>query len=439
MDNQGILKKTLKLLTGDFFGSIISLLIIVLTARVLGPSDYGVLSISMVLPQVVILFFSFQVSDALTRSLTEYLEKNDSLRISVIISSSIVSEVLSKCVALVVILLLIPWLSLFTDAPETGARLMLLSTVGILLTVLNPIWLSINRERGRYWEISAIPTVEFAAHFLFIAVLSYYDDLTAINFLQALIAVRFIGCLWRVYSVKVAISHWYNIKFNISDFTQFWGKRDLVPGFWLQMKLGYATGCLSSLNKNIDIVAVGLFAGDSEVGWYRLARQLIDVVRKPATLFSFVLLQDFSRRISSGKVDTLLPWILQVTTKLSIAMILMFLTTFFIIENLIVYVFGNEYLSVSEYFLLLLPATCVAMAVAWSTPMLLGLKLFREHLKVNILVALIMVFGSFGFGVFYDPSYVAVNRMIAQMIGVLGMALIAVITLKKVAKENKEG
>ncbi|MHA2402382.1 MAG: oligosaccharide flippase family protein, partial [Candidatus Kariarchaeaceae archaeon] len=96
---EDIAKSTAKGTTGVFFaqaiGGIISIFAMVVLARLLGPSEFGLIAVIMILPSIAMLFQDWAVSHAITRHVSAFRAKNDVMGVRNIIVVGATFEIIS--------------------------------------------------------------------------------------------------------------------------------------------------------------------------------------------------------------------------------------------------------------------------------------------------------------------------------------------------------
>ena len=128
----------------------------------------------------------------------------------------------------------------------------------------------------------------------------------------------------------------------------------------------FARTKLVTLEKNLDFVLMAQFAPAAEVGIYRAARVIIDVVRRPFRLIRFGVQPEYSRQWYSGQGAELRRSFLRFTImSLSVAAVGLALLAI-LHKPIIRLVLGDEFAEASTPLLIMIPGAFVASTAVYS-------------------------------------------------------------------------
>lgn len=250
---QTIVKNTFWLGLGTTLSKILSLVLIVYAARVLGAEEYGKFSFALAFIYLFVVFFDFGLSPVITREFAREKEKIEDFY-------SIIS--LKALLALGTLVLIL--FGSFLTVPEKDIQSMIL--ILSLFLIANSFWGMFNsffhaRQKMEYEALFDTLQVLMIFGLGFFILFNYpsSENLSYAYFLSALVTLVFVSIFFhfKIFPLK--------INFNLSVWKKF-----------LTMSWPLASiGLFGVIYGYIDSVMLGYWKMFAEVGWYNAAQRIV--------------------------------------------------------------------------------------------------------------------------------------------------------------------
>ncbi len=266
---------SLSLLQGSIY--VLQIITFPYLVRVLGPEKFGLIVFAQVFVQYFNLITDYGFNFTATRSVSVHRENREKV-------SEIFSSVMLIKLGIFLLTLWVLFIILITFEKFRAEWMLYVFAFGMVLgNVLFPIWFFQGMEKMKY-----ITVLNLIARFIFTASIfiliknpSHYVYVLLLNSLGFLVA--------GVLSLWIVIKH-FNVKIH------FPGKQQLL----YHLKEGWYI-FLSSIGVNIyktsDIFILGLFSSEIMVGYYSIAKKLIDVANQFAVIVSQTIYPHISLKI----------------------------------------------------------------------------------------------------------------------------------------------
>jgi len=249
-------------LAGRLFSQLFSFFIVVYLARVLGPADYGDISLALALVSYFNLLATFGLPTVGTREVA-CVQHNS-------------QELVSRIFSLRIWLAVISYLGLFVYGYYFAStsrlfQLILLYGLAMLSASCFLDWYFVGMEDLQSLTIANVMGNLFSCGFTFLLVKNV-DDIYYVPIISFLGSV--ISCFYLLYVYrKIQSLHFY---FNIFQFRNF-----------LRASTPFAiTGVLSQIYGNMDMIFLGYWVGSEEVGYYSVAYKIVVVLSGVIGIYS---------------------------------------------------------------------------------------------------------------------------------------------------------
>ena len=136
----------------------LALLQTLILARTLGPADFGIWSSVQAYVLVAYSLCTFRTSEPVTRYLVEFRESCNQGLMELLLGSALVTEVATRVLALLAIVVSVPWMAGNLPGGDAAIPLYLLIGTMQVCAVFDQIWFSVARDLGRYRAIAALNT-----------------------------------------------------------------------------------------------------------------------------------------------------------------------------------------------------------------------------------------------------------------------------------------
>ncbi len=359
----------------------------IIVVRALGPSLYGILGVVMTFCVIIRAFLSFRTSEPLTRYIVEYKQKNKQSSLEKLFGTAILVDFSTSILAFAVIIATAPLAAKFISGGEESILIYWIYSATVLGTFLDATWYSVARDL-KYFKLLAILPVFFSTLKLLSIILLWRIGLLNLLWLVTLFSAIRMGQLL-VNSVLLIwkLQTMYKISVLNIGWKKCFTKRTDLSEFWTFMNITYLSSIVTTLVKNGDILILGYYRTDEEVGLYRLAKKLVSMIQSVGDSLSLVIYQDLNEMLSDKKLINikkvffkLLKWWIPSIMSFIIVGIL-------IAEPLISNIYGDEYTMASTLFSILLVGIGVKVMLFWARPMILAMDDYVYNLYLQVIAS----------------------------------------------------
>jgi O-antigen/teichoic acid export membrane protein len=374
-----------------------------LIARVLGPGNYGVISLGISLLMMTTVIVVIGVDTGVGRYLPRY--EQPEFRRGVLVSAYQIVVPLSIVIGLVVAFLAEPISRYAFHNPGVTP---IIRIFGLTIPFSAFIRLTVGSTRGLQQPRSRVYIQNIAlpvARIGFVAVV-------------LLLGFRSIGVSWAyavAYGSAAALSLFYLIRYTpLFERVESRSMHRELLVFSLPLMV---TTAMYTIFQNIDIFMIGYFLTEDIVGIYDVAYRLPSLLRITLTAFGFLFLPTISKLHTNGESGemrqtyrTVTKWIF--LTSLPIALVLMFYPELFI-----AYTFGGEFVAGSSALTILAIGFFIHSFIGLSGEMLTAIGKPRTIMYDSLLVAAVNIL----LNLFLIPRYSMIGAAIATTVGYIVM------------------
>lgn len=271
-----------QLLLSNVWSALIALGHGALTARILGVEQYGLLAATIAVVTMVQIVISSKVSDFTTKYLTEALDDQNTLRGGGVVCLSYSVEIVSSLVAFVVVIALAPLFARWFVQGETNVQVVRLFSVSLLANLGLETANGTLRALKRFDLLSRMTL--FQSVFLLAGVIVVF--VTGGQLYSVIVAYL---CAYGLQTLVVQtvvgrqLSGTLGPRWFLGGFKEVRGDLGDLLAFLLHTNLG---STLSLVSKNADLLWLSLFRSATEVGYYKLAISLVNLVAVPVSSIS---------------------------------------------------------------------------------------------------------------------------------------------------------
>ncbi len=442
-----LLTQASKILAGQWLSMPLSFVESILVARLLGAGALGEWALVMATFSICAVLVSFRTSESLTRHLVSANNENDDIQKVRLVGVSLVIELMTA-IAISIIGIGIAFLSDYyiADSGSLNEGLVYVAAAIMLARAPNAVWITIERAKHSFWRIGFVPLIENLIRLpfvmLFVLASAQLDGkfgVTDVNLFLSidthnsqdywLIVYAFICCCaaWVTTAVKVlSIRKWWKqhtFPMSISLFVE-WRDPQLVS-YWELMRAGFISGSLSGIVKNIDIMVLGMWASDSDVGVYRVAKNLSIAAQAAGSSISTASFQNISEYVLKNGIQETYRNLINTSKGLFPIIFIMYLSLFVLLWLFLPTLFGIEFMVARELLAIFLSGTLVSSSLFWIAPFMLAIKSARIYVMTTAstaIISMILMFiltplwGSYGCATALASAWV-----IGHMLGWVGI------------------
>lgn len=252
----------------------------ILTARLLGVADFGILGIVTVFVTNINRLFSFRMGEVVVRYMGEALAQQNRARASAVVKAAFLAEAGTSVIAFVILIFLAPVGAAYFAKDPSSVSLFLLYGISILFNVISESSLGVLQVTNHYKSQALI---NFAQAVLVAALLGlaavYKADIFTVTIIY-LIGKAILG-------VGPALVAFYWLPRELGDD---WGKLSFtaLPPIREMIRFSINTnfnGTVTMLARDSEIPIVSFFFGAAGAGYYKIALALINMVVQPINPF----------------------------------------------------------------------------------------------------------------------------------------------------------
>jgi len=375
---QRVVRNSSYLFSSSAISAVLSAVQMILVARLLDPGTYGLATgIIMVFASNVNRFLSFRMSEVVVRYAGESLSHEKKDQAAALIKGIGITEALTSILAYLVLVLLSPWAANVLAKDISSTPLFIFYGLFLLANLVYETSVGVLQTTNQFGQVARANFYQSVTVFVSIVVISIWMPNILGVLIAYLIGKTVAGCM-------VTLS-------------AFQGMNRQFGSGWIHVPLGLVSDWKSirrfmlstNINGTINLFArdnipiyIGYFLSTTEVGYFKFALTLINLVMLPIEPFIWPTYAEITRTIAGRQWDATRKLLRQVS---SIAGIWTLLTGGGLIALgwwLIPLIFGAEYRPSYPSIVILLLGYACANVFNWNRPLLLALGKPRYPLLV---------------------------------------------------------
>jgi O-antigen/teichoic acid export membrane protein len=295
-----LLRRVLRNSSYLFISNVISTVMVIMTTRLLGVSAFGELGVITVFVSNVNRLLSFRMSDVVVRYMGEYVARKEYDRAAALVKAAGLIEAAASLAAYAVLALLAPLGARLFIKDVSATSLILIYGLSILGNITNETATGVLQVTNHYRSQAAINLVQT---FLVAGVIGYAYFAKA-GLMMVLVAYLLGKMVLGLGPVGVALYHlnkllgkgWWRASF------------DLLPPRRELMRFGITTNLSGTLNlvvRDSEELWIGFFLSTLQVGYFKAAKALIQLVVMPITPFVNTTYPELNRAIVTHQWEQL--------------------------------------------------------------------------------------------------------------------------------------
>lgn len=388
---QRVIKNSGYLFSSNSISMGLSVVQSIFAARLLGVSDFGLLGTVTVFGSTITRLFSFRMGELIIKYMGGFLAKQEQNKAGAVVKAAFLIEAVSSLLAFGILLLLSPFAAkLLADDPNTTNLFMIYgfmilgnmiseTSVGILQVV--------NRFRGQ-----AIINLTQSIITASIITIAFFSN----GSLMMVLLAYLIGKL--ILGIGPAILALGSLN---STLGKDWWKASLklLPSWKELARFGVTSNFSATINlivRDSEALWLALFLSTTEVGYYKVALAVINLVLMPITPFISTTYPEMSRSVSEENWSQLKN-LLRRVTKISGFWTAAVSVVLFMFGPLLILLYGIEYLPAYPAMIVLLVGFAIANVFFWNRPLLLSFGMPTYPFNVMLICGLIKVALAFVF------------------------------------------
>jgi O-antigen/teichoic acid export membrane protein len=342
----------------------------VIVARMLGVSDYGLLTLVIAYISVLNMFFDLKVWETATKYIGTYLEKGEDDKTRSMIKLSYILDIGSGIIAFTIAILSAKLISTYIIHTPDAYVLIWIFSISLFIDTANSTSDAILRVFDRFKSIAFINS--FQKLFRLIVVVGLlFAGFGIKGVLYGFILASFIGFTIRMWIVVKTLKEnrlegWLSADIGLI--------KDQWKGIvWFLGNTSFIATLKTGNERYLGVMILGYFAGKDAVAYYKIASTVASLANKVVDPLYEAIYPELVKFTSSNAIKDFKKMI-KSTTK-SLVLIIVPLTAIIIIfaEHIIRLVFGTEYVPATNALRILAVAVLIVRFTFWINPALLAM------------------------------------------------------------------
>lgn len=386
-----LVKNTAYLFSATGISAVLSMLQSIVAARMLGVAGFGMLGIIIMFTSVINKFVSFRMSETVIKFVGAYTESGEKTKAAAVFKASALGEMFASMVAFGLIWLLAPLGARYFAKDASLATWFTLYGLIVLANLIAESSTGLLQIFNQFRQIAAMNVLQN----VIILVVTILAFITHGGMQEILVA----------YLLGKAVSALGITFFALAEATRRWGK-----GWWwsplraLSAKAGEIahfaistniSGTLSLINKDSELLWLSLFRSNTEVGYYRLALSLVNLVQMPVSPLPQTTYPELSREVARKNWGTFRYILRQGSIMAGSYTLAMSIVLVLLGQQLISFLYEPVFLPAYPALVIMLAGFLIANTFYWNRIALLSLGKPDFSTMVNLVLAILKVIGIF--------------------------------------------
>jgi len=343
----------------------------IIVARMLGVSDYGLLTLVIAYISVLNMFFDLRVWETATKYIGTYLEQREYDKTRSMIKLSYILDIGSGVVAFIIAILSAKLISTYIiHSPDAYIYIWIFS-ISLFIDTANSTSDAILRVFDRFKNIAFINSFQKLFRLLIVVGL-LFAGLGIKGVLYGFIIASFVGFAIRMWVVVKTLYEngllgWINADLGLI--------RDEWKGIaWFLGNTSFMATLKTGNEKYLGVMILGYFAGKDAVAFYKVASSVTSLLKRIVEPLYEAIYPELVKFTSSNSILDFKNMI-KSTTK-SLVLIIFPVTVLIIIfaEPIIRIVYGFQYLPATSALRILATAVLIIRFTFWINPALLAMS-----------------------------------------------------------------
>ena len=355
---------------GKTASGIFSAIQTVVIARILGVSDYGLLSLILAYVAVLNMFFDLKVWETATKYIGTYWEAGEHDKARSMIKLSFILDIGSGVVAFIIAILSAKLISTYIIHSPQAYVFIWIYSISLFVDTANSTSDAILRVFDRFKNIAFINS--FQKFFRLIVVVALlYSGLGIKGVLYGFILASFVGFSVRMWLVMKTLKHndlqgWLSADISLI--------RDQWKGIaWFLGNTSFIATLKTGNERYLGILILGYFAGKDAVAFYKIASSIASVVNRIVDPIYEAIYPELVKLASSNAIEDFKNMIKSTTKSLVLIIIPIGVIIIIFAEPIISLVFGKDYVPATSALRILAAAVLIIRCTFWINPALLSM------------------------------------------------------------------
>lgn len=342
----------------------------VIVARMLGVTDYGLLTLVIAYISVLNMFFDLKVWETATKYIGTYLERGETDKTLSMIKLSYFLDIGSGIIAFFIAILSAKLISTYIIHTPEAYVLIWIFSVSLFIDTANSTSDAILRVFDRFKSIALINSFQKLFRLLVVVGL-LFAGFGIKGVLSGFILASFVG---------FAIRMWFVLKTLYENDLKGWLSADLGiirsewKGIaWFLGNTSFIATLKTGNERYLGVMILGYFAGKDAVAYYKIASTVASTMNKFVDPLYEAIYPELVKFTSSNAIKDFKKMILKTTKSLFLIIAPITIIIIIFAEPIIRIIFGNEYLPATNALRILAIAVLIVRFTFWINPALLAM------------------------------------------------------------------
>ena len=342
----------------------------VIVARMLGVTDYGLLTLVIAYISVLNMFFDLKVWETATKYIGTYLERGETDKTRSMIKLSYILDIGSGIIAFIIAILSAKLISTYIIHTPEAYVLIWIFSVSLFIDTANSTSDAILRVFDRFKSIAFINS--FQKFFRLLVVVGLlFAGFGIKGVLYGFILASFVG---------FAVRMWFVLKTLYENDLKGWLSADLGiirsewKGIaWFLGNTSFIATLKTGNERYLGVMILGYFAGKDAVAYYKIASTVASTMNKVVDPLYEAIYPELVKFTSSNAIKDFKKMISKTTRSLVLIIAPIAVVIIVFAEPIIRIIFGNEYLPATNALRILAIAVLIVRFTFWINPALLAM------------------------------------------------------------------
>lgn len=343
----------------------------VVVARLLGVSDYGLLTLVIAYISILNMFFDLKVWETATKYIGTYLEQGELDKTRSMIKLSYVLDIGSGIIAFIIAILSAKLISVYVIKSPDAYVLIWIFSISLFIDTANSTSDAILRVFDRFKTIAFINSSQKLLRLLIVAGF-LFAGFGIKGVLYGFIIASFLGFAVRMWAVvrtldESGLQGWLGAKIGLV--------RDEWKGIaWFLGNTSFIATLKTGNEKYLGVMILGYFAGKDAVAYYKIASSVASIINKVVDPLYEAIYPELIKFTTSNAYTDFKKMIKSTTKALVFIIIPAAVIMIIFAEPIISIVFGSDYLPATNALRIMAAAMLILKLTFWINPALLSMN-----------------------------------------------------------------
>ncbi len=414
---------------GKTASSIFTTIQLIIIARFLELSEYGLLETVIAYVGILNLLLDFNVWETATKYIGSFWAEEQKDKVCSMIKLSYIIDISTGIVAFIIVILTAGIANKYFIKSDTALVFIYIYAFSLFVDTANSTSDAILRVFDKFKKIAYISSTQNFIRLVLVSSFLIYDW-SIKGILLAYVLASIFGFFYRVITVhKILVENdlrqWY--KARISLLRNY--RKEIL---WFLVNTSFAATLKASADKYLGVLLLGYFSTKEAVALYKIAKSFTQVISRISNPLHEAIYPELVKIKSSNQITNLIDLIKRSTLTLVKISVPLVIVMILFPEQILNIVVGSKYTEASNVLRILLIAVLISQLTFWTAPTFLALDKpgLRTIIQLgSILVYLILM-------LLLVPQYAHIGAALALLGHAFTKSVISVSCLKNMMRKG---